>query len=32
MRLHPVVLRACLTTAIVLGAAFCGGWKWTGLF
>ena len=31
MRLHSLALRVCVTTTIVLGAAFCGGWKWSGL-
>ena len=31
MRLHGLILRVCLTTMIVLGAAFCGGWKWSAL-
>jgi hypothetical protein len=27
----PLVYRLLLTTALLLGAAIAGGWKWTGL-
>jgi hypothetical protein len=30
MRIKSLLLRACITGTVLLGSAFCAGWKWGG--
>jgi hypothetical protein len=31
MQIRSLILRACVTATLLLGSAFCGGWKWGGM-